>query len=82
MRLTTFNKYMCNWTLEVRDVLKILWKRGEIRDKRVPDSESQLYMFSLHKLKSAPRLTYEQAKAATDRKLTTTIYWRSAQVSF
>ena len=30
IRLTTFNKYMCNWTLEVRDKLKILWKRGEI----------------------------------------------------
>ena len=29
-RTTTFNKYMCNWALEVRDVLKILWKRGEI----------------------------------------------------
>ena len=29
-RTTTFNKYMCNWTLEVRDILKILWKRGEI----------------------------------------------------
>ena len=29
IRLTTFNKYMCNWTLEVRDILKILWKRGE-----------------------------------------------------
>ena len=29
-RLTTFNKYMCNWTLEVRVILKILWKRGEI----------------------------------------------------
>ena len=27
-RTTTFNKYMCNWTLEVRDILKILWKRG------------------------------------------------------
>ena len=27
---TTFNKYTCNWTLEVRDILKILWKRGEI----------------------------------------------------
>ena len=25
IRLTTFNKYMCNWTLEVRDILKILW---------------------------------------------------------
>ena len=22
IRLTTFNKYMCNWTLEVRDILK------------------------------------------------------------
>ena len=30
IRLITFNKYMCNWTLEVRDILKILWKRGEI----------------------------------------------------
>ena len=29
--LTTFNKYMCNWTFEVtRDILLILWKRGEI----------------------------------------------------
>ena len=28
--LTTFNKYMCNWTVEFRDILKILWKRGEI----------------------------------------------------
>ena len=27
---TTFNKYICNWTLEVRDILKILWKGGEI----------------------------------------------------
>ena len=33
IRLTTFNKYMCNWTLEVRDILKILWKRGEIAPK-------------------------------------------------
>ena len=30
VRSTTFNKYICNWTLEVRDMLKILWKRGEI----------------------------------------------------
>ena len=30
IRLTIFNKYMCNWTLEFRDILKILWKRGEI----------------------------------------------------
>ena len=29
-RTTTFNKYMCNWTLEVRGILEILWKRGEI----------------------------------------------------
>ena len=27
--LTTFNKYMCNCALEVRDILKILWKRGQ-----------------------------------------------------
>ena len=32
IRTTTFNKYICNWTLEVRDihVSKILWKRGAI----------------------------------------------------
>ena len=30
IRTTTFNKYICNWTLGVRDILKILWKRGEI----------------------------------------------------
>ena len=30
IRSTTFNKYVCNWTLEVIDILKILWKRGEI----------------------------------------------------
>ena len=30
IRLTTFDKYMCNWALEVRDIVKILWKRGEI----------------------------------------------------
>ena len=28
IRLTTFNKYICNWTIEVSDILKILWKRG------------------------------------------------------
>ena len=30
IQTTTFNKYMCDWTLEVRDILKIFWKRGEI----------------------------------------------------
>ena len=29
-RTTAFNKCICNWTLEVRHMLKILWKRGEI----------------------------------------------------
>ena len=38
-QLTTFNKYMCNWTLETRDILKILWKRGEI-------AEEQFLLFS------------------------------------
>ena len=28
--LITFNKLIGNWTFEVRDILKILWKRGEI----------------------------------------------------
>ena len=30
IRATTFNKYMCNRTLVVRAVLKILWKIGDI----------------------------------------------------
>ena len=30
IRTTTFDKYICNWILEVRDISKILWKRGEI----------------------------------------------------
>ena len=30
IRRTTFNKYICNWTLEVKDILKILLKRGDI----------------------------------------------------
>ena len=32
IRTTTFHKYICNWTFEVRDtrILKTLWKRGEI----------------------------------------------------
>ena len=30
IRLTTFHKYICIWTFEIRDILKILWKRGEI----------------------------------------------------
>ena len=29
IRTTTF-KYIGNWTLEARDILNILWKRGEI----------------------------------------------------
>ena len=40
IRLTTFNKYMCNWTLklEIENIMekiveKILWKRGEIAPK-------------------------------------------------
>ena len=30
IQTTTFNNFICNWTLEVRDISKILWKRGEI----------------------------------------------------
>ena len=40
IRATTFNKFICNWTLEVRDILKILWKRGEIAP------EEQFLLFS------------------------------------
>ena len=29
-RTATFNKCVCTLTPEVRDILKILWKRGEI----------------------------------------------------
>ena len=29
-RTTTFHKWICNLTSDVRDILKILWKRGEI----------------------------------------------------
>ena len=28
IRTTTFNKFICNWTLEDRAVSKTLWKRG------------------------------------------------------
>ena len=34
IQVMTFNKYtyicICKWTLDVKDILKILWKRGEI----------------------------------------------------
>ena len=30
IQTTTFNKFLCNWTLDFRDISKILWKRGEI----------------------------------------------------
>ena len=33
IRTTTFNKFICNWTLEDRVLSKILWKRGEIAPK-------------------------------------------------
>ena len=29
-RTITFQKLICNLTLKIRDILKILWKRGEI----------------------------------------------------
>ena len=43
IRLTTFNKYMCNWTLEVRYILKILWKRGEI----APEEQFLLFFHNI-----------------------------------
>ena len=30
IRTTTFNKFKCNWTLEVRDISKILWKEEKL----------------------------------------------------
>ena len=33
-RTTTFHKCICNMGPEVRDILKILWKRGEIASPR------------------------------------------------
>ena len=44
--LTTFNKYMCNWTLEVRDILKILWKRGESNFSSFPQYFLHIVRFS------------------------------------
>ena len=41
IRTATFNKYICNWTLKVRDISKILWKRGE----RSNVSSFQQYFF-------------------------------------
>ena len=35
IQTTTFNKFICNWILDVRDISKILWKRGEIAPKEV-----------------------------------------------
>ena len=49
IRLTTFNKYMCNRTLEIRDILKILWKRGEIAPKDL-GAISPLYHNIFHML--------------------------------
>ena len=49
IRTTTFNKYMCtfNWTLEVRDLLKILLKRGEIAPKEQFLLFSTIYFYLL-----------------------------------
>ena len=48
VRTTTFNKYICNWTLEFRDILKILWKRGEIAPKELRSNFSSFpqYFFT------------------------------------
>ena len=35
IRTTTFNKYICIWTHEVRGIFKILWKRGEIPFQKI-----------------------------------------------
>ena len=45
IRTTKFNKYISNWTLEVSDILKILWKRGEIPQYFLPDVS--FFMFRL-----------------------------------
>ena len=34
IRITTFNKYICTWTLEVRDILKILFPQYCLHDVR------------------------------------------------
>ena len=41
-RTKTFNKWICNLPPEVTDILKILWKRGEI----APAPEEQFLLFS------------------------------------
>ena len=46
IRLITFNKYVCNLTPEIRDILKILWKRGE---KAIsPLFHNIFYLFRFH----------------------------------
>ena len=37
---TSFHKYICNLTPEVRDILKILWKRREI----APEEQFLLFL--------------------------------------
>ena len=41
IRTNTFNTFICNLTPEVRDISKILWKRGEIAPE-----EEQFLLFS------------------------------------
>ena len=53
--MTTFNKYVCNLTPEVRDILKILRKRGEIVGAISPLSHNSFYLLLDFHVKAGTR---------------------------
>ena len=50
-------KYMCNGTLEVRDIVKILWKRGEIAPAISPLFHNIFYMLLDFHVKAGTRFS-------------------------
>ena len=58
-RTTTFNKWICNLTPEVGDILKILWKRGEIapQEQFLLFSTIFYYLFFDHHVKTGARIS-------------------------
>ena len=44
IRTTTFNKYICNWTLEVRDILKYCGKEEKLLLKSSFSSFPQYFL--------------------------------------
>ena len=58
-RTTSFNKWICNLTPEVRNILKILWKRGEIAplEQFLLFSTIFCYLFLDFHVKTATRIS-------------------------